>query len=97
MALFGCNIERVSTTILEAAKLDNELVGREHFNPINAIDFFQTVSIRISSRDSFCLVEICNDGEPIDDSILSTLFNYGVSKRSIHNCKHHGIGLFSAA
>lgn len=63
----------------------------------NAVDYAKTITIRISSNANFGLMEICNDGKPIDESIMNTLFDYGVSNRTNCNNKHFGIGLFSVA
>lgn len=63
----------------------------------NAIDFSDTISFHVSLDGQNVQISISNNGVSIDESILNTLFEYGVSKRKESDSSHHGIGLFSSA
>lgn len=63
----------------------------------NAIDFSDHISFHVSFHDKVIRIAIRNNGEAIDESVLETIFDYGVSKRKEIDKSHHGIGLFSSA
>ena len=62
----------------------------------NAIDFGRSLQISVSCCTKNGMIDIYNDGEPISEDNLDTIFQYGTSYRSENLNEHFGMGLFSA-
>jgi dedicated sortase system histidine kinase len=73
------------------AQLMDKLVG-------NAMDFHRPgtpVNIRISNTHNGCQLSVCNQGEPIPEGIINTMFDSMVSARAgTTNTPHMGLGLY---